>query len=118
MCRRSRYRHGAGNGDAETEKKTDRRLCTITGTMSIESGTSLGQYRVERLLGQGGMGRVYRAFDTRLERPVAIKLLQPTPDQQAGRRLLQEARTASALNHPNICTVHEVAEHGDNSFIV
>jgi tetratricopeptide (TPR) repeat protein/predicted Ser/Thr protein kinase len=86
--------------------------------MSIESGASLGQYRVERLLGQGGMGRVYRAFDTRLERPVAIKLLQPTPDQQAGRRLLQEARTASALNHPNICTVHEVAEHGDNSFIV
>ena len=86
--------------------------------MTIESGTSLGQYRVERLLGQGGMGRVYRAFDTRLERPVAIKLLQPTPDQQAGRRLLQEARSASALNHPNICTVHEVAEHGDNSFIV
>ena len=64
------------------------------------------------------MGTVYEAFDTRLERPVAIKMLQPTADQQAGRRLLQEARSASALNHPNICTVHEVAEHGDNSFIV
>src|SRR4030095_17208325 len=64
------------------------------------------------------MGVVYRAFDTRLQRPVAIKLIHPTDEFNVSRRLLNEARAASALNHPNICTVHEVAEHGDRSFIV
>ncbi len=64
------------------------------------------------------MGVVHRAFDTRLERPVAIKLLHPSTEFDSSRRLLNEARAACALNHPNICTVHEVAEHGDHSFIV
>jgi tetratricopeptide (TPR) repeat protein len=64
------------------------------------------------------MGIVHRAFDTRLERPVAIKLLHPSSEFDSSRRLLNEARAACALNHPNICTVHEVAEHGDHSFIV
>ena len=64
------------------------------------------------------MGVVYRAFDTRLQRPVAIKLIQSTDELNVDRLLLNEARAASALNHPNICTVHEVGEHGDRSFIV
>ena len=63
------------------------------------------------------MGVVHRAFDTGLERPVAIKLSSERPSSTA-RRMLNEARAACALNHPNICTVHEVAEHGDHSFIV
>ena len=64
------------------------------------------------------MGVVYRAFDSRLQRPVAIKFLQPTDDADIAPRLLNEARLASALNHPNVCTVHDVAEHGNQSFIV
>jgi tetratricopeptide (TPR) repeat protein/predicted Ser/Thr protein kinase len=86
--------------------------------MPLESGSRLGQYRIDTLLGAGGMGVVYRAFDTRLQRPVAIKLLQHIPGIDAGERLMTEARLASALNHPNICTVYEVAEHGERPFIV
>jgi serine/threonine protein kinase/Tfp pilus assembly protein PilF len=82
-------------------------------------GTTLGHYRIEGLLGSGGMGVVYRAFDTRLERPVAIKLLQSVAHDDGGRaRLVKEARSASALNHPNICTVHEVSEIDGHTYIV
>ena len=86
--------------------------------MPLTPGSRLGQYELEHHLGAGGMGVVHRAFDTRLERPVAIKLLHPSTEFDSSRRLLNEARAACALNHPNICTVHEVAEHGDHSFIV
>ena len=86
--------------------------------MPLTPGARLGQYELEHHLGAGGMGVVHRAFDTRLERPVAIKLLHPSSEFDSSRRLLNEARAACALNHPNICTVHEVAEHGDQSFIV
>lgn len=82
-------------------------------------GTQLGQYRIESQLGAGGMGVVYRAFDTRLERRVAIKLFSnqlSTP--QARQRLMHEARSASALNHPNVCTVYEVGESGDTMYLV
>jgi len=77
-------------------------------------GTHLGHYRIDAVLGHGGMGQVYRAHDTRLNRAVAIKVM---PDGAAGRpvsveRFLREARAASALNHPNIVTVHEVGETG------
>jgi hypothetical protein len=71
-------------------------------------GDLVGRYRVLRVLGQGGMGTVYLAHDPVLERSVALKLLPPLPD--GGRRLLEEARAASALDHPGIGTVHEVAE--------
>lgn len=81
-------------------------------------GQTLGHYRIEALLGSGGMGVVYRAFDTRLRRPVAIKLLNSSPDEAGRARLLGEARAASALNHPNICTIHEVAETSDHAWIV
>src|SRR5437762_4482592 len=82
-------------------------------------GATLAQYRIESLLGSGGMGVVYLAFDTRLHRSVAIKLLQSTDAAgDALDRLLKEARSASALNHPNICTIHEVGDIDGHAYIV
>jgi serine/threonine-protein kinase len=75
-------------------------------------GATIAQYRIEDVLGRGGMGVVYRATDTRLNRLVALKFLPPHRwvDRQARARLLLEARAVAALDHPNICTVHEVGE--------
>src|SRR5215472_8030875 len=82
----------------------------------IETGSRLGSYEIHGQLGAGGMGVVYRAFDTALHRPVAIKVLgQVGPDARAS--LLREARAASALNHPHICTIYEVGEHEGLPFI-
>ncbi len=83
-------------------------------------GQTLGHYRIEAQLGAGGMGVVYRAHDTRLERTVAVKVIGESleADATARARLIQEARAASALNHPNICTIHEVGEAGGRAFIV
>jgi len=81
-------------------------------------GTTLGRYRIESLLGKGGMGVVYRAFDTELARPVAIKVLAGDLNQDNRSRLLREARSASALNHPHISTVHEVGEAEGCAFLV
>jgi formylglycine-generating enzyme required for sulfatase activity/predicted esterase len=71
-------------------------------------GSTLGHYRIEALLGEGGMGAVYRAHDTRLDRTVAIKLLTITSHDERAHSAIREARAASALNHPNIITVHAV----------
>ena len=73
---------------------------------------SFGPYRLDEKIGQGGMGEVYRAFDTRLNRPVAVKVLKRSGegDEVAVQRFLREARAASALNHPNIVIIHEVGE--------
>jgi Tol biopolymer transport system component len=82
-------------------------------------GQSFGRYQVSARLGAGGMGTVYRAYDPELQRPVAIKVLEPRPGIGASRsELLREARAASALNHPNICHVYEVREDGATAFIV
>jgi len=70
----------------------------------LAAGTRLGPYRIESVLGTGGMGEVYRAVDTRLDRKVAIKISHA----QFGARFEREARTISSLNHPNICTVYDV----------
>jgi predicted ATPase len=74
--------------------------------------TTFGHYRVDMRIGSGGMGEVFRAFDTRLNRPVAVKLMRNAHTEQAAivQRFLREARAASALNHPNIVTIHEVGE--------
>src|SRR5262245_32538306 len=83
-------------------------------------GQALGHYRVESQLGAGGMGVVYRARDTKLGRTVAIKLVgdRLVGEPTARERLLREARTASALNHPHICTIHEVGESDGHVYIV
>jgi serine/threonine protein kinase len=83
-------------------------------------GRIVAQYQLTEKLGAGGMGEIYRALDTRLSRTVAIKVL---PDSQTGdperrRRFLQEARAASALNHSNIITIHDVVFEGDTAFMV
>src|SRR5271168_2656833 len=78
--------------------------------MSLPSGTKLGPYEIQSLIGAGGMGEVYRARDTRLQRDVAIKILPSSlaPDQDRLRRFELEARAVAALNHPNLLTVFDV----------
>lgn len=84
--------------------------------MTIETGTRFGQYEIQGRIAAGGIGVVYRAFDTALQRPVAIKTLGwSAPDARDS--LLREARAASALNHPHICTIYEVGEHEGIPFI-
>ena len=74
-------------------------------------GDLIGQYRLESVLGEGGMGIVYRALDTKLNRPVAIKFLSnQLADAAARRRFQREAQMASALNHPHILTVYDAGE--------
>src|SRR5690242_1739490 len=87
---------------------------------SVEPERLLLHYRIISKIGEGGMGQVYRAEDTKLGRNVALKLLTPdaTRDQTAKRRLLSEAQSASVLNHPNIVTIHAIEEADGIDFIV
>src|SRR5258707_1345176 len=88
--------------------------------MGLTSGTKLGPYQIESPLGAGGMGEVYRARDTRLDRTVAIKILPSrlADDAQAKQRFEREAKTISSLNHPHICTLHDVGAHNGVSYLV
>ena len=81
-------------------------------------GRTLSHYSIETLLGRGGMGEVYGARDTRLGRMVAIKILPQDAEQDGIRRFITEAKAASALNHPNIVTIHDIGRDGTVDFIV
>src|SRR5208283_5523087 len=88
--------------------------------MALASGTKLGPYEIQSLIGAGGMGEVYRAHDSRLNRIVAIKVL-PTSYSADGERLqrfVQEARAAAALNHPNILSIFDIGEERGAPYVV
>src|SRR5262245_64299281 len=89
------------------------------GRMAFERGQTIGHYRIDQKIGEGGMGIVYEAEDTRLGRRIAIKVLPHEMSGDAARRARfeREARAIAALNHPNIVTVHSVEEAGGHSFL-
>jgi serine/threonine protein kinase len=105
------------DGDAAAAQQGD--PLTSSGPR-VQTGASLGPYRVEQLLGAGGMGEVYRARDTRLNRTVAIKVLPAGLQNDAGlrRRFEREAQAVAALNHANICTLHDIGQHEGIDFLV
>src|SRR5216684_2054111 len=88
--------------------------------MAIASGTKIGPYEVLAPLGAGGMGEVYRAKDTRLGRDVAIKILPKdmSADPERKQRFQREAKTISSLNHPNICTLHDIGSQDGLDYLV
>ncbi len=88
--------------------------------MALEAGTRLGPYEIESLLGKGGMGEVYRARDTRLDRSVAIKVLpaELSEDKTYRKRLEREAKTISQLQHPNVCMLLDIGSEGDIQYLV
>jgi predicted ATPase len=86
--------------------------------MTLQPGERLGPYEIAGLLGAGGMGEVYRANDPRLRRVVALKVLRSEAGTAAHARLLREARAAASLQHPRICVVHDIWEHGSLSYLV
>ena len=88
--------------------------------MPLQPGTTLGPYEILSPIGAGGMGEVYKARDSRLDRTVAIKVLPEhvASDPDLKQRFEREAKTISSLNHPHICTLYDVGEHEGTSFLV
>jgi serine/threonine protein kinase/tetratricopeptide (TPR) repeat protein len=110
--------------DPELRREVEARLAQETTILTTETlcgvGTHLGPYRLEAAIGAGGMGEVFRATDTRLYRAVAIKVLprDQMSDPARKRRLLQEARAISALNHPNICALYDIGDQDGVAYLV
>jgi eukaryotic-like serine/threonine-protein kinase len=112
--------YGEGNGFFE-KPAFDLGMKLMSGSLSSSLiGQEIGEYKILRRLGRGGMGEVYLAQDTRLERQVALKFLSPefVGDKWAKRQLIKEAQAVAALDHPHICLVHGIEEIGEHSFIV
>ena len=88
--------------------------------MPLEPGTTLGPYEIQAPLGAGGMGEVYKARDTRLDRTVAIKVLPEhvATDPDLKQRFEREAKTISSLNHPHICTLHDIGSQDGIDILV
>ena len=88
--------------------------------MTLSPGTRLGPYEVQAAIGSGGMGEVYKARDTRLDRSVAIKVLPPafSADAERRARFEREAKTTAGLNHSHICTLYDVGEHDGSTSLV
>ncbi len=88
--------------------------------MALSSGTKLGPYEIQSLVGAGGMGEVYRAHDSRLDRTVAIKILPASfsADTDRMQRFAQEARAAAALNHPNILSIFDIGDEQGSPYVV
>src|SRR5689334_9588906 len=88
--------------------------------MALTSGTKLGPYEIQSALGAGGMGEVYRARDTRLERTVAIKILPAhlSSSSELKTRFEREARAVSSLNHPHICQLYDIGSQDGTSYLV
>jgi eukaryotic-like serine/threonine-protein kinase len=109
-----------GNGFIETSAfDLGMKLMSSSSSVSLV-GQEIGAYTILRRLGKGGMGEVYLAQDTRLKRQVALKFLSPefVGDNWARRQLIKEAQAVAALDHPNICSVHDIEEIGEHSFII
>src|SRR6266571_1716432 len=100
-------RHAVGTG------------CRRTEAMTVAAGTKLGHYEIRSKIGAGGMGEVYLAQDTKLDRKVALKILPADLASNRDRmdRFVREAKSAAALNHPNIATIHEIGEHDGTYYI-
>ena len=84
----------------------------------LTPGTYLGPYEILGSLGAGGMGQVYRARDSRLDRQVALKVMNDAAAGEGSERFQREARAAAGLNHPHICAVYDVGEAGGRPFLV
>ena len=133
---RSVYLDGVIGAKSELRKEVDGMLAeyesgflentaiSVAASALAESGLTTGQivgrYKIGELIGTGGMGEVFRAADTELDRSVAFKVLHSdvAEDEERVRRFIQEARAASALNHPNILTIHEIGTFEGSRFIV
>jgi serine/threonine protein kinase/Tfp pilus assembly protein PilF len=134
---RPKFLDEACGGDAELRKEVESLIAHIVPGSLVEAPaaeeatrllaseryetplTTIGPYQVVRLLGAGGMGKVYLTYDPRLNRPVAVKLLSHygAAEEERSRRFRQEALAASALNHPNILTIHEISDFEGQDYI-
>src|SRR5437868_4056565 len=88
--------------------------------MALTSGTKLGPHEIQSLLGTGGMGEVYRALDTRLDRTVAVKVLAShlSSSPELKQRMEREARAISSLNHPHICQLYDIGSQNGTDYLV